>query len=148
MKLYLVRHGESTPEKSLSPKGIAETGYVAHLLKEAGVEIDEIIHSEKPRATQTAQIIGEIAAPDLTLITHPGLKPNDPIEPLLPEIFTLDHALMIVSHLPFLEKLLTRLVLGHQAVSPVDLSSSCVICLEGSGEFWIISWVISPKLKS
>ncbi|MFC2049368.1 phosphohistidine phosphatase SixA [Chlamydiota bacterium] len=150
MKLYLVRHGESLStsngEQVLSEKGIRKTQEIARLLKQASVEIDEIIHSEKERARQTAEIIGQIAAPDLTMICRAGLKPNDPVEPFLDEMVLFDRNVMVVSHLPFLEKLLTTLVCGSQTTCPVDFCDSCVVCLQGSGHSWRISWILSPQL--
>lgn len=150
MKLFLVRHGESVStdnaEPTLSETGIRQTQEVARFLKQCRVEIDEMIHSEKWRAQQTAQIMGQIAAPDLTLIPRTGLKPNDPIEPLLEEIAAFDRNVMVVSHLPFLEKLLATLVMGSESSSPIELCGSCVVCLQGSGLSWQIAWVISPEL--
>ncbi len=150
MKLYLVRHGitasTANAEQTLSEMGMQQTQDVGRFLKKAGVEIDEIIHSEKWRAKQTAQIIAQIAAPDLTLIEKSGLKPNDPIEPLLHEIATFDRNVMLIGHLPFLEKLLTTLTLGTETLCPVDLCGTCVVCLQGTGHIWQIAWVVSPQL--
>lgn len=150
MNLYLVRHGESIAsghaEHTLSAKGIEQTQRVARFLQKAGCVIDEIMHSEKWRAKQTAQIIGEIVAPDLTMIQRVGLKPNDPVAPFVEEIVSFDRNVMVVSHLPFLENLLTTLVLGTEMMSPVDFCGSCVVCLVGGGFSWQIAWVITPEL--
>ncbi len=144
MKLYLVRHGDAnTPDQSLSHTGQAETQSVAHLL--AGCEIDEIIHSTKARTQQTAEILGQIIAPDVTLIQREGIKPNDTIKSLLEEIYLYDRNVMIVGHLPFLESLLMALLKIEHA-SPVTICNSCVVCLEGDGSNWTISWVVSPQL--
>jgi len=149
VRLYLVRHGESLtseldPNQPLSEQGIKETEAVAELLKEASIEIDEIIHSTKLRAKQTAEILCKVLAPELTLTQKEWLKPMDPIEPLLTEIRSFDHNVMLVGHLPFIEKLL--LVLLTQAINPVKLDGSCVICLSGDGKSWQIEWLVSPKL--
>jgi phosphohistidine phosphatase len=152
MQLYLVRHGESLPSEidpnqPLSPQGIKESEAVAQLLKQASLEIDEIIHSTKIRAKQTAEILGQAIAPELTLIQREGLKPMDPIEPILSEIRSFDRNVMLVGHLPFMEKLLTTLLIGKEGQSPVNLTGSCVICLEKEQEnSWRIAWVVSPNL--
>ena len=150
MKLYLVRHGLTTStahaEQTLSETGIQQTQEIGRFLKQSGIEIDEILHSEKWRAKQTAQIIGQVVAPDLSLIQSTGLKPDDPIEPLIHEIATFDRNVMIVSHLPFLEKLLTTLTLGTETLCPIDFCGSCVVCLQGTGHIWQIAWVVSPQL--
>ena len=150
MNLYLVRHGitlsTANAEQTLSEMGIQQTQKIGRFLKQSGVEIDEILHSEKWRAKQTAQIIGKIVAPDLTLTQSPGLKPDDPIEPVVHEIATFDRNVMLISHLPFLEKLLTTLILGTDTLCPVDFCGTCVVCLQGTGHIWQIAWVISPQL--
>jgi phosphohistidine phosphatase len=152
MRLYLVRHGESVapeidPNQPLSEKGIKETEAVARLLKQASLEIDEIMHSTKMRAKQTAEILGKALAFELTLIQREGLKPMDPVEPIVSELGTLDRNVMLVGHLPFLEKLLTLLLMGKEGPSPVNLCGSCVICLETNhGQLWQIAWAVSPEL--
>ena len=80
MKLYLVRHGDYVssdidPEQPLSEKGIRETEAVANLLEQAPIEIDEILHSEKRRAQQTAKILAKSIAPYGELIPREGFKP-------------------------------------------------------------------------
>lgn len=151
MRLYLVRHGESLPSdvdpnQPLSKTGRQETESVASYLKECGIEIDEIIHSVKPRAKQTAEILGHTLAPEVTLIEREGLKPMEPIEPIIEEIQTFDRNVMLVGHLPFMEKLLTTLLFKEERLSPVTFCGSCIVCLEGERRNWIISWVVSPQL--
>ena len=149
MKLYLVRHGitvTANGEQTLSEMGIQQTQEIGRFLKQSGVKIDAILHSEKLRAQQTAQLIGQIVEPDLTPIQSPGLKPDDPIAPILQEIATFDRDVMIVSHLPLLEKLLTILTLGIDTLCPIDFCGTCVVCLQGTGHIWQIAWVISPQL--
>ncbi|MCH9626309.1 MAG: hypothetical protein S4CHLAM123_15050 [Chlamydiales bacterium] len=151
MKLYLVRHGECIssavdPEQPLSEIGLKETKALAELLKPYHLEIDEIMHSVKLRAQQTAQILGETLAPDLTLIQREGLKPMDAIEPLLEDIRYFDRNVMLVGHLPFMERLLTQLLFHEEKLSPIDFCGSCIVCLEGKGQNYQIKWVVSPQL--
>ncbi len=151
MKLYLVRHGESVssdidPNQPLSKIGREETESVASLLEEYGIEIDEIQHSVKARAKETAKILGAMLAAEVDLVEREGLKPMDPIEPILEEIKSKDHNLMLVGHLPFMEKLLTALLFKEECSSPVAFTGSCVVCLEREGNSWKISWVVSPAL--
>lgn len=151
MKLYLVRHGECIssavdPKQPLSEIGLKETKALAELLKPYHLEIDEIMHSAKRRAQQTAQILGETLAPDLTLIQREGLKPMDPVEPLLEDIHYFDRNVMLVGHLPFMEKLLAQLLFHEQRSTPIDFCGSCIVCLEGKGLNYQIKWIISPQL--
>ena len=154
MKLYLVRHGvavspDVNPLRPLHAVGIAETQKVATYIKGCNIEIDEIIHSPKLRAKQTAMILEKTVAPDLTLIEREsGLSPNDDLVSILEEIKLFDRNVMIVGHLPFMDRLLTTLIYKEEKVSPVNFCPSCIVCLEGEGQNWTISWVISPFLFS
>ncbi|MFZ0565772.1 MAG: phosphohistidine phosphatase SixA [Chlamydiales bacterium] len=151
MKLYFVRHGEALspdidPDQPLSPAGKQETEQVAKYLKQTNLEVDEIAHSVKLRAKQTAEIFGSILCPKVPLIEKEGLKPMDPIEPILEEIESLNSDRMWVGHLPFMEKILTRLVLKEEKNSPFLFCGSAIVCLEGEKKEWSILWAISPKL--
>jgi len=153
MKLYLARHGESLPpdvdpDQGLSEKGIGDTEAISRFLKPAHLEIKEIWHSVKKRAQQTAEILSFAITPRPILIQREGLKPMDLIEPLVEVIHSSEHNLMLVGHLPFMEKLLTTLVLKKEQISPVDFCGSCIVCLEGNGSHWQITWILSPKLVS
>lgn len=144
MKLLLARHGETAsfePDPPLSKGGIKTTKKVAQILKSKSLEIDEILHSPKLRARQTAEILAHEAAPHLTLNEHEGLKPNDDLDIVLKEITSYDRTLLIVSHLPFLERLTSFLLPDEK---PLDWSPSTLICLEGQGERWKLVWSISP----
>jgi phosphohistidine phosphatase len=143
MNLYLVRHGKANTspngEHILTKIGEEETRAMAHLLKEKEVEIDEILHSPKKRAQQTAQIIGQIVAPDVALIQKSTLNPDEPIEPFFAEIEPLDRNLLIVSHLPFLEKLIASLT-----NSIVDFACSSIVCLKETSSSFKVNWILSP----
>jgi phosphohistidine phosphatase len=150
MKLFLVRHGEYIssewdPDQPLSEKGIKETRSVANWLKGLHLEIDEIRHSVKKRAKETAEIFARALSPQCEAAQTEGLKPMDPIEPILEEIQETDQQLMFVGHLPFMEKLLTVLLFGEERECPIVFCPSCVVCLEGEGRHWKIAWVLSPK---
>jgi phosphohistidine phosphatase len=54
---------------------------------------------------------------------------------------------MVVSHLPFMGKLASRLVAGDEAASVVMFTPGTVICLErGEQGSWSIAWMIRPEL--
>ncbi len=77
MKLYLVRHGESTwndlrlhqhGDVPLSEKGKEQAAFVAKRFLD--IPIDVIIASTMQRAQETAQIIGKILNKDVITTTH------------------------------------------------------------------------------
>ncbi len=82
MLVYLVRHGEAVPDnvdpaRPLSEKGRAEVEETAKQLLADGAKVDEIWHSGKLRAKQTAEIIARVLGVEKVL-EKPGLKPDDP----------------------------------------------------------------------
>ncbi len=62
MNIYLVQHGkpvpkEENPDKPLSNQGKEDVERVASFLMKAGIKVDDIFHSGKTRAMQTAEIM-------------------------------------------------------------------------------------------
>lgn len=146
MKLYLVRHGkyvssESDPQEPLSAEGREETAAIAKKLKGKDCPIDEIWHSTKKRAKETAEIIAKTAG--CPLIEKEGLKPMDSIGPIVNTLVGTNKNLMLVGHLPFMEKLLSLLLFGEEQASPVNFTNSCVLALEEVDHQWKISWMMT-----
>ena len=68
MALYLVQHGKSLPadidpEQGLSTEGVAETECMAQMAKDAALKVKGILHSGKPRARRTADILAAALKP-------------------------------------------------------------------------------------
>ncbi|MCK5534810.1 phosphohistidine phosphatase SixA [bacterium] len=153
MNLYLVRHGEAMgselfPTRPLSQKGKADVFKIGKFLKEAGIKIDILWQSKKTRAVQTAQILAEIIKIDKqNIMERDDLFPNDPVNNLLKEIIKkeADH-LMIVGHLPFLQKLSSLLLVNSEYKRLIDFSSGGVVCLRREGEEWHLVWEVIPEL--
>ncbi|NGX61453.1 MAG: 2,3-bisphosphoglycerate-dependent phosphoglycerate mutase [Chlamydiae bacterium] len=149
MKFFLVRHGEAlpsalNPDPPLSPIGREETAKVGAFLAPFTEEIDQVIHSGKKRAKETAEILVEKAGISTKPVEREGLKPNDPVPSFVEDIEFGEQNLLIVGHLPFLEKLVSYLTLQQEEASVVNFAASSLICLEGEGSQWRISWMISP----
>lgn len=144
MKLYLVRHGDSLssdidPSSPLSQKGVLETKRLAQVLKEFNLDVSKVWHSVKLRAKETAKLL----MPDADLEEKEGLKPNDPVEPILEEIEAIAENVMIVGHLPFLEKMVQALYI--EGLQSFRFENSAILALEKNG-VWELSWTISPKI--
>jgi phosphohistidine phosphatase len=149
MRLYLVQHGEAKseaedPERSLTTRGEEETRKVSDVAKKQGIRPSRIYHSGKKRAEQTAEIIGE--AFDLSIQVSQGLNPNDDVRQWADRISGETEDLMIVGHLPFLEKLASFLVSGDEGAKAVMFRYSAIVCLEKkeSGR-WAVARVIKPE---
>lgn len=149
MKLYLVQHGlslpeEVDPEKSLSPEGEAASRNIASFLKEKNIRVDQVWHSSKKRAVQTAQIMAEsLSSPETQ--ERKGLNPMDPVGDFPGEIEALNKDLMIVGHLPFVQKLVSLLLSGTEDKDLISVRNSGVICLEHT-DSWKVLWAVIPEL--
>jgi phosphohistidine phosphatase len=150
MRLYLVQHGEARseledPERSLTPRGEKETRKISDATKRLSIFPKKIYHSGKKRAEQTAGIIA--AALDLPAQVGQGLNPNDDIRPWVERISAEAEDLMIVGHLPFLEKLASFLVFGNERTKAVLFRYSAIVCLEKKeAGRWAVDWILKPEM--
>ena len=146
MKLYLMRHGQAAspdvdPRQGLSSEGRSEIEQLAQRLQNQGVRFQQVFHSEKDRARQTAEIVTAITSPGVSPQQRSGLKPNDDPRPLSGEIEHWQDDTLLVSHLPFVPNLLGLLI--ADAVSMAMIPGT-LICLNNETGSWHIEWVESP----
>lgn len=150
MLLYLVRHGEAKPEeedpeRGLTDRGMKDARRVGEFLSFMGTELDTVMHSTKKRACETAQAITASLKPKKELREEAGLAPNDDPAAWAARINTMDEDTAIVSHLPFLDRLLGLLVLGDANRRIVNFKPVSTVCLkQAGGGRWIIEWAIDP----
>ncbi len=149
MKVYIVQHGlsmpeEMDPEKGLSPEGKEQSRHVAEFMREKNIRVDAIWHSPKKRAAQTAHIMAEILVCSDTQ-ERKDLNPLEAIGNIPGEIKSLDKNLMIVGHLPFLQKLASGLLSGTENNQFISIRNSGVICLEYT-DTWKLLWTVIPEL--
>lgn len=116
-KIFLVRHGQSTstiedPERPLAISGRQHTEKVASWLDGCGYEVEEVVHSSKLRARQTAKIFGaRLGVHSARVREMAGLDPHDDPGPIA-ELLEVDRrSIVIVSHLPFLNRLTSLLLI-------------------------------------
>lgn len=152
MKLFLVQHGEQTPEhqdpkEPLSEKGIEDVIKVALFAKKAGITVDEIFHSVKLRAKQTAKILGEHISPHHAIEEKQNLKPMDDITFWLDSLEYYEGNLMLVGHLPFMTKLASFLLAHSQDEEPVKFHQGGIVCIEkDEHDEWHLLYAITPEL--
>jgi len=150
MKLYLVQHGEAKPEsedpqRPLTPRGSEEVQNVARIAKKLNLQPSVIHHSGKLRAMQTAQILGDSLEKPTSVAE--GLNPNDEVGGWLDRISREKEDVMIVGHLPFLEKLASLLMTGNENVRPVLFRYGAVVCLDKKeAGRWAVRWVLTPEM--
>ena len=152
MKLYLMQHGNSVskeedPERPLSVQGTGDVKKVAGFLQNAGIMVEEVFHSGKMRARQTAEIVISLLNPHAELTEKGELAPLNDVRDILEQIKKRKTDLLIVGHLPHLAKLVSMLILGTESTQVVSFQQGGVACLskDPRGE-WTLAWMLVPEI--
>jgi phosphohistidine phosphatase len=152
MALYLVQHGKSLPKnldinKGLSEEGIAEVKRIAEVARQYGIKVSKILQSGKTRARQTAQIFASFLDVKNEIEQVEGMKPLDDVVKFAGKVKDSEN-IMIVGHLPFLEKLTSYLVVGSDEKAIFKFQNGGIICLdkESDSQTWIIKWTLMPNI--
>ena len=129
MKIYLVQHGkakseEDDPARPLDKKGITETREIAQVMSQK-ITVSKIYCSKKLRAKESAEIFGDVLGAKVESIN--GLKPLDDIQNAIDLI---EDKVMFVGHLPYLSKLVSKLLTENRELETVKFTYSGVLCLE------------------
>jgi phosphohistidine phosphatase len=161
MKLYLVQHAraaskEVDPERPLTAEGRRDMEKVAAFIKPLNLAVDDLWHSGKTRAWQTAEILARVITIRNEIAAHDGLAPNDDVQVIKEEIETARPAperyrarqdLMIVGHMPFMDKLASLLLTSSESASIVAFKQGGIVCLNSeNNRIWQIEWMITPEL--
>lgn len=152
MALYLVQHGlslpkEQDPEQGLSEPGIREVQRIAEVARGYQISVSGIHHSGKKRAYQTAEIFAEALAPKDGIQEINGLNPMDNVATLAPYLNS-DTNLMLVGHLPFMEKLVSLLTAGNSERRIFKFQNSGIVCMDQDrgNSAWYIKWTLMPRI--
>ena len=146
-RIYLVRHGEAKPKsehmgRPLTTFGREITDALGETLHQRAIQVEEIRHSEKLRAEQTAYILAAYLNPISGVHQVTGLLPNDPVEPIVDIINAENTNIMYVGHLPFLGYLAEALLEGEPVQSVIAFPTSGIMCLEYRENGWKFEWRI------
>lgn len=152
MALYLVQHGKSLPKDADPQQGISEEGRadverIAAVARNYGIRVTEIAHSGKQRALQTADIFASAFAIPSKVTERSGLKPLDDVVAFATTLNSRDE-LMLVGHLPFMEKMTSYLVTGDADQTVFKFQNGGIVCLEQSidDRSWYIKWTLMPNI--
>ena len=152
MALYLVQHGKSLskdidPDQGLSEEGVSETGRIANVAKDYGVNVKIIKHSVKSRARSTAEIFASALNPEDGIEEVIGLKPMDDV-PAFAKRITPGEDLMLVGHLPFMERMTSHLITGAIEKPVFKFQNSGIVCLDKDpdSQSWFIKWTLMPRI--
>lgn len=152
MAIFLVQHGKSLskeldPEQGLSPEGISDVERIADVARGYGVHVASISHSGKKRALQTAEIFYSALRPVGDVQEKLGLKPLDDVRAFADSLKSQDD-LMIVGHLPFMERLASFLITGDIEKPVLKFQNGGIVCLDEGpeGKGWVIKWTLMPEI--
>jgi phosphohistidine phosphatase len=152
MALYLIQHGKSLPkdqdpDQGLSEEGTTETERIASLAQDYGVSVSQIRHSVKTRARQTAEILARALKPQNDIREISGIKPMDDVAACAAKIDP-DENVMLVGHLPFMERIISYLITGSIDQALIKFQNSGIVCLDKDTETqaWVIKWTLMPNL--
>jgi phosphohistidine phosphatase len=155
MKLYLIQHGEAKsevedPVRSLTSRGEKEVTSVSKVATGLRIRPSKVYHSGKLRAKQTAEIIASaLKIPDPLVQSVQRLNPNDEIRPWAEQISKETEDLMLVGHLPFLEKLTSFLLCGNENARLVLFPYGAIVCLDQKEDkSWAVRWILTPEMAS
>ena len=153
MKVLLVQHGEAKskdedPARPLSEEGFRKTEKVAAWIGSHSFSVAEIKHSGRKRAEETAMIFARHLSPVKGVFAVEGLNPNDDVLSFAESMSEQEESVMIVGHLPFLNKLAGLLLAGDPERNVISFINSGVVCLKKDKYQWSIAWIIVPELLS
>ena len=147
--LYLVQHGEAKaegedPARPLTDSGQRVVERMAAWVSTAGIDVEQIRHSGKRRAEETAEIFARHLTVPRGVIKVEGLAPNDPVQPIAEALAREKNPIMFVGHLPFLSRLTSLLVLGDPERPIVRFTMGRVVGLSFQEGSWLLRCAIPP----
>lgn len=151
MRVYLVQHAEAMSEERNANRPLTDLGrqhaaWVADVAAELGIELKQIRHSGKTRAEETAEIFAEVLQPAEGVKEVSGLSPLDDVEPVAAELDESADSLMLVGHLPFMERLAGHLLTGDAHEPVIEFTNAGIVCLEKKVERWQTVWILTPEI--
>ncbi|MEK7308725.1 MAG: phosphohistidine phosphatase SixA [Nitrospirota bacterium] len=134
MLLYLVQHAEAKteqedPSRSLSEKGLQDIKKIAAYAAKLHIKVNQIFHSGKTRALQTAQVLAEHLKCENISETD-GLAPMDDPQIWFERISKMNEDIMLVGHLPHLANLASLILCGYKDKNIVNFKMAGVVCLK------------------
>ena len=152
MFLYLVQHAQALskdedPSRSLSEKGIEDIKKMASFSRGLNIIPHQIVHSGKMRALQTAQLLADRVNVDMGVLESDGLLPMDDPEIWFGRLSKINEDIMLVGHLPHMEKLASLLLCRDKDRGIIKFEMGSIVCLKRFEEFnWAVEWIIKPGM--
>lgn len=149
MWLFLVHHGqalqaESDAQRPLSPAGHSSVEAVATEAAARGAKPAVIWHSGKLRAKQTAEPYRRRCDTLAEFSAARNLQPDDAPEWIRDVVAAEDRDIMLVGHMPHLERLLSLLLSGTRVPSSM-FPRHGIVALERVDGTWLERWRIEAS---
>ena len=161
MKLYLLRHADADPGaddalRPISAKGQTQLRDLGRQLAASGIDLPrEWYHSDLRRARETGLLLNSHMQGHFILREKSGLRPEDPIPPLLPFLESSPRDLLLIGHNPLFAQLLAHLLTGDPYAGIAKFGKAHLYCLEygtmilpvhGAVRRWSLRWILTPRL--
>lgn len=152
MRLYLVQHAEPRRKEEDPTRPLSERGWedIRKMAKYAGehlrIEVEQIVHSGKLRAKQTAEVLAQHLNPPKGVAADENLEPLADTEIWKKRLVKTTEDIMLVGHLPHLSKLASYLLVDNENKEVVAFRMGAIICLGRDEQHrWTIQWLITPE---
>jgi len=152
MKLYLVRHADSTPgfddnARTLSEKGKQDMRNMAAFIEPLKLDVAHFYHTQKVRTKETAAILAPVLKLECPPQVSEKLEPESSLAPLLDDLNSWQDNAMLISHNPFVSSLFAKLIADNEIKDKIAFKPGSMVCLERTGyESWILRWMLTPQL--
>jgi phosphohistidine phosphatase len=152
MLLYLVQHGEAKreeedPQRGLSDKGRQDVQAVAAYARKMNAQPDQIFHSAKLRAQQTATILAGQLKPQKGMDQAENLLPLDDPGSWASRLAGMHEDVMLVGHLPFMARMAGLLLCGDKDKMCVAFKMGGIVCLKRFDDNqWAVEWMVVPDI--
>lgn len=150
MLAYLVQHAtaaskQEDPDRPLTEQGRRELEGVMMLMMRFGaITASRVVHSGARRAEETARMIG--TSLDAEVVAEDGLAPNDDPAGWAGRLRTSDRDLVLVGHLPHLERLASLMLCEDPERRVVRFANGGIVCLGDDDGRWCLHWAVTPAL--
>ncbi|MGA9533902.1 MAG: phosphohistidine phosphatase SixA [Anaerolineales bacterium] len=151
MNVMLVQHAEALaeeedPDRPLSAEGVEQLRKVASIVAlNRDLDLARIWHSGKTRSAQTAEILADHFRPRLGVRSAEGLSPLDDPRMWADRLAEMEQQVMLVGHLPNLEKLAALLLTGQPTPRIIAFQNAGIVCFRYQDGAWRLRWAVTPE---
>lgn len=151
MRLYIVQHGDAVSKdidsnRPLSDQGRADIQRLTKWLSIHDVQVEQIIHSGKARAKETAEILRPLLKSPGEIYESGNLAPNDSPEAFIKQLREPNKDTLAVGHMPFAARTVSQALTGAPDRQLVTFVPGSVAGIESSnGASWRLFMFARPE---